>query len=68
MENIFKINDNDRMLLNKFMDLTSEKGLTWNNYIYGNKGSITCKNGKINFDIGRDYPAVSPKDLLNLLI
>jgi hypothetical protein len=68
MGNVFKINDNDRMLLSKFMDLTSEKGLTWNNYIYGNKASVTCKNGKIIFDIGRDYPAVSPKDLLNLLI
>jgi len=66
--NIFKIDNSCRFLLNKFMDLTSARGLTWNNYIYGNKASITCKNGKIEFDIAENYPKVTPKDLLNLLV
>jgi hypothetical protein len=66
--NIFKIDNSCRLLLSKFMDLTSEKNLTWNCYIYGNRAGITCKNGKIEFDIAENYPKITPKDLLSLLV
>ena len=65
---IFKLNENNRRLLVKFMELTEKQGLTCNNYIYGNKAGVTTKNGKIEFDIHNSYPVCSIKSLCNLLL